>query len=73
MSAVNITDKDMAKSLEYINQLIKDNMTDNITIDYSKLDPDTRNKLQTTIGTILSARYHSISTSLNSNINEFVY
>ena len=73
MSAINTTDENMVKSLNYINELIKDNMTTTITIDYTKLDPNTVNKLQSTIGTILSARYHDLSVSLNSNINEFIY
>lgn len=73
MSAVNTTDDSMAESLKYINDLIKDNMAGIITIDYSKLDQNTVDKLQSTIGTVLSARYHDLSVSLNSNINEFVY
>lgn len=49
------------KSLEYINTLNRANATDNISIDYTKLDSETKKALKDSIQRTLNLRQREIN------------
>ena len=67
----NQSDKSIQNSFEEVKFLMKLEHTDNMTINYKKLDGETENELRMAISKVLHKRYNDLSTAL-SGIGEFV-